>query len=392
MFPHEVSKEAWQTQLFARLEVLRGILAFYVLISHSRGHLYAGLGHNSANIPASPPLYHYINGLTALGQEAVYTFFVLSGFSIAYSVRHSKSWTAFWMRRLIRIYPPFLCGLIIGLITSIILYYYRESPWSQRYNYEALLSIDNWPYFLSYSADAEPIAQYWSLRFEAFFYIFAPFLLMGGWKPYVKLSLVGSTCLLFTTRGAVNDSFLLSFVMYNLYFATGAVIYGLYVERDSFRFKVSALLRRYRLAVLLGITTCLVLLLAVRLLKITIGPYSAANILCIPLSIMLLLVFSSFDLRTRILTGLGRRSYSMYVSHLAAILASEALFYEIIGINYPTTQPFFWIAGVPIALVASELTYQLSERPSLQLLARYRSGSTLAPPVRWKRVVRDDQG
>jgi peptidoglycan/LPS O-acetylase OafA/YrhL len=90
------------------LESLRGIAAFYVVLNHSRGWLWAGahyLQHRGGSTLLDK-LGAAINQSTRLGHEAVIIFFVLSGLSIGHSVTQGSSPLRLYKRRLFRLYPP----------------------------------------------------------------------------------------------------------------------------------------------------------------------------------------------------------------------------------------------------------------------------------------------
>ena len=77
---------------FKILDGLRGIAAVYVVFNHSRGNLFIG-GVKYSEIKSRElwsffeKTYFSALQLTSLGREFVILFFILSGFSIAFSLR-----------------------------------------------------------------------------------------------------------------------------------------------------------------------------------------------------------------------------------------------------------------------------------------------------------------
>lgn len=84
-----------------KLESIRGFAAIYVLIEH----LIGAYGKNS-----------YLDIAFRFGQEAVILFFLLSGFVIYYSFNkiQPKSFKNYFIRRFRRIYPLFICTLLLS--------------------------------------------------------------------------------------------------------------------------------------------------------------------------------------------------------------------------------------------------------------------------------------
>lgn len=88
-----------------KLEALRGMVAFYVLL----GHTFSGQ-FRFGN--------HDLSFLLNFGQEAVILFFVLSGFVIQYSFQKSadKSFKLYFFKRFLRIYIPLLLVFVVNYL------------------------------------------------------------------------------------------------------------------------------------------------------------------------------------------------------------------------------------------------------------------------------------
>jgi len=139
--------------------------------------------------------------ITSLGPQAVIVFFVLSGFCIAHSVEKSSSRFEFYLKRFIRLYPPYLGGLLLAWITyclymagiSINISDAAGINVSDAAGVKGLHSVfgDGRAVLgnLMYVPSGSFIAQYWSLTFEVMFYLIAPFVLIKKCRVwYLTLS------------------------------------------------------------------------------------------------------------------------------------------------------------------------------------------------------------
>lgn len=90
------------------LNTIRLLLALLVIFSHS-----FPLSLSSINNLFEPK---FLFGLMTLGYFAVNIFFAISGFLITASWLNSKSANDYLMKRILRIYPAFICALILSAI------------------------------------------------------------------------------------------------------------------------------------------------------------------------------------------------------------------------------------------------------------------------------------
>ncbi len=108
------------------LDILRGLAALYVLIGHARWLLWEGYSEGYKLHPQDYGLLEtmqvYFFNLFAFGHQAVMLFFVLSGFVIHYSSYNQSiksdgfSIYSYLLKRIKRIYPPFLFALALTFI------------------------------------------------------------------------------------------------------------------------------------------------------------------------------------------------------------------------------------------------------------------------------------
>ena len=90
--------------------MIRLILAAAVLYDHS---FVLAVDHDNGNI-----LANFIPDVTSLGQMALYSFMVLSGFLITHSWHQSAVWWDFLRRRVLRIYPAFIMACLFAAFVA----------------------------------------------------------------------------------------------------------------------------------------------------------------------------------------------------------------------------------------------------------------------------------
>ena len=122
----EITKQNTQLIDFKILDGLRGIAATYVLIFHSKGYLFMGTRKYAQLKDYSlwsfaEKLYFSALQAANLGTEFVILFFILSGFSIAFSLNRLPRINDFYIRRLIRIYPPYIVALTWAFAVFVII-------------------------------------------------------------------------------------------------------------------------------------------------------------------------------------------------------------------------------------------------------------------------------
>lgn len=141
---------------FGGFDAYRGLAALFVAVGHMWYFTYP---HFAASQLAWRPL--------EFGAAAVPIFCVLSGFLIFRSVSSIKTFAdlgAYGLRRLFRIYPVYLLGVMIGLVMGL---YGSGYDGMRTFFAEAFMfHILWWPGFVN------PVA--WSLYHEVMFYLFLP--------------------------------------------------------------------------------------------------------------------------------------------------------------------------------------------------------------------------
>jgi peptidoglycan/LPS O-acetylase OafA/YrhL len=193
------------SQRFFQLDALRGLAAVTVVFAHvlhvlPKDHP-EGIANLLATAAARTPL-----AIVFAGHEAVILFFVLSGFvlSLPYLEGRPLDYGSYLVRRVFRIYVPYLCS-VGGAIAANALFYGGEiealSHWFNRVWAAriSLSSICDHVLFLGCFPNAQFNPIYWSLvhemRISVFFPFVALFLLRLSWRgafaSALGVSLVG---------------------------------------------------------------------------------------------------------------------------------------------------------------------------------------------------------
>jgi peptidoglycan/LPS O-acetylase OafA/YrhL len=172
---------------WAVLAGLRFLLATIVLASHAR--------HMGAALVVFGPL-------RLMGyQVAMIGFFLISGFSIAHSVRHPEG---FYRRRLDRIYPVYLVGLLLALVPFMVWGPVVTTHAEKIGAPGSLWDLLGNAFFLQGITvrRIETNGPLWSLAVEALYYLFAP--LFAKLRVRHLLALVGLSALAYVGRSRLG--------------------------------------------------------------------------------------------------------------------------------------------------------------------------------------------
>lgn len=204
---------------FKSIQKLRGLAALSVFFYHVGVHLRV-----TGNNPDT--LFRYIND--NFGMDGVTLFFVISGFVMSYLLNSDTDW--FLLKRVLRIYPPFLAATIFVCLFYLLVK--GHSPSTKLYLALSLLPLGRQSY---------PLGVEWSLIYEIFFYVICSFFACNYFKRFflyfliVWLSAVyiaqhyyGASTLFLPT---VRDIF---FSAYNIPFILGGISFYIYKKVKRF--------------------------------------------------------------------------------------------------------------------------------------------------------------
>lgn len=370
------------------LHCLRGFCAFYVVVFHAKYILWAG-GHEYMQVfpRVTWSAWQYVafiaDMLSSAGYEMVIFFFVLSGFFIRYAQqRKYRAPFAFYLNRIVRIYPPYLVSIVLAVLVLVLLARLvpqmfttvgnRElnttllAAWSDLHNLDLMgvvrtLSFLPLPHrvYIGYNT------VYWSLLPEALFYAAVPLAFWRIQVYYLVSTLlyllgIGASALHYNLEGAT--SFLLA---HNFYFALGVALYDVVVRTQWLTWfrRIPGWLLGVILLVLF------VMLIALALFKLKIFSVLIAVLLAvISISALLSGRVSRRNVVVRIFHPIGLFSFSLYLYHYPLLLLCSGLVTVLTGHLVIYTR-YYWLA-VPVVTLVCYALYWATERASVNFFRK----------------------
>jgi peptidoglycan/LPS O-acetylase OafA/YrhL len=364
------------------LHALRGFCAFYVVIFHAKFILWSG-GTQYMNVHprATWSLVDYflfsLDMLSSAGYEMVIFFFTLSGFFIRHAqLRKHRQPVAFYVNRVVRIYPPYLFS--VGLACSVLALVATQVPqvlvdapqrelnaglqgtWQQlvAFNPRDLLHV------FTFQRNGELYSGYnqvyWSLLPEALFYIGVP-LFFWRIKWYYLLSVLLYIFNIFNHPGLIVDNpFIEYLVVYNFYFALGVALYDIVIHTKwlDWMHRCSGKLLALVAMLLFG----MLLIAAIAHIKPLSGSL-AALLAFLSISTLLAGKISSQNWLIRSTRSIGLRSFSLYLYHFPLLILCYMGLVWITG-DLVFYQRYYWLA-IPLVTLVSYGLYWITERLSV---------------------------
>lgn len=345
---------------YRSLDGLRGLAAGVVLIHHCFlvSPLLSAAVDGNGTVSIDP--WVWLITFTPLhllwaGQESVYVFFVISGFVLTLPMLRAgrSTWTAYYLRRLVRIYLPVWASLGFALLTVWIVPRVAApslSSWTNLHDKPEDLLADA----ALISGTGYLNSPLWSLQWEMLFSLLLPAFvvichrLRNFWVAGVAVLLV---CI------GIGNALYLAFPVYMPMFGIGVLMACGLQDLEKW---ACGLNRKQWICCLLitGTLLCTHWLFPRLNVHIAFASLGAA-----------MLVFSfvgwqpviNFGRRSSV-RWLGQRSFSLYLVHEPVILA---IVFAGGSINPFLLTPF----AIPLSLVVAELFFRLIEQPSHKLSA-----------------------
>ena len=327
----------------------------------------------------------YYSGITTAtiipGGFGVTIFFFISGFLItrllvAELISNSKiDLKGFYIRRLLRLYPPLLCMLII--MTSFLVIAQNIFPWKELL--AALFYYEN--YFITFHNMPDKLFDYygilWSLAVEEHFYIFYPLvLILFGKKPKVLLPVIIALTILplafrfYATTKFAAGPFQFAYTYQLSHTRYDSILFGCISALVLDRFKnVYLRITSNKLVFAGGLALIFFSLLfrsdafrnSFRYTVQGIGLF----ILIPPVLYTLSYSFINKLLSTRSMVYIGKLSYSFYLYHFVLI---------VVMMHYPLpSKALYVVVNFGASVVLSLLSYNYIEQPFFRLRKKFGS-------------------
>ena len=162
---HRVEVSDSQHTRYLGLDVLRGLAAMYVMLSHYTSYCLRNFGDVPFHIPRET------------GDYAVWLFFMISGFVIFFTIERSKTWVDFAVSRTTRLYPVYWITLTIVFVV--------EGLWSKTHGFWLGGYVANMTMLQEYLGYENHDVVYWSLTIEVAFYVIMAVLFRAGLTPRI---------------------------------------------------------------------------------------------------------------------------------------------------------------------------------------------------------------
>lgn len=343
---------------YTALDGLRGLAALVVLFHHcflispQLAAAVEGTGTGPIESWAWWLTYTPLHLLWA-GKEAVFVFFILSGFVLTLPfLRESRpSWMAYYPKRFVRIYLPAWASLAFALMLAWVWPVVADSSSSGYYNAHAQMpNVFRDALLLGGSGALN--SPLWSLQWEMLFSLFLPVYLLAALR-FRRLWFIGAVGLILLI--GVGNVLHSTALIYMPMFGIGVLMA---CRRDLLE-QLAGRLTRWSWAGI--VTASLVLLCSNWIFPQVPGATSLATLG----GAMLVFAFIAWSPvislgRDPRVHWLGKRSFSLYLVHEPIVIS--------VTVVLQTTHPLtVMLLAVPISLVAAEAFYRAVERPSHKL-------------------------
>jgi len=361
---------------YKTLDVFRGFAALWVVMVHCCDRWLAD--GNEAHL--KEPLYAF----SIRGQLGVMLFFAISGYCIvaaAYGALISeKTVGRYAFERLRRIYPPYLAGLILTLLSFLAIAFANAHHLIPHVNHLATMHTDAryWignVFLLQYELDTPFVSIiFWSLCYEVAFYLIVGLFLQGGRWIKTRWGLHAGIVFLVNAMGVTTILALVYLLIlakavfpFDLWhqFAIGGMLFFLLELKPETMVGYSVNFRRMLVGQVALVTLLTVMFIALRQVGDS-NPSSKVRSLVALVFAGLLIVLRKHDEKLaswRVLRPwmwVGAFSYSLYLIHPVVVPYAD-----ILSRRAGLTGSLYWIAfwiQFAVAVISGRIFYLLIER------------------------------
>ena len=352
-------------KILPNLNPLRFLLACLVIIFHV-----PQLSKNQG-LPYfdEAPIFHK-------GVEAVYMFFVLSGFLIIRLIYLSKmkgsfSIKNFYFRRILRIFPLYYLIVIFGFFFYNVLLPFLNIPFPINYDLQTgiLMTVFFIPnIFIQYSPGGI-LEVLWSIGIEEQFYIIIAPLLYFIRKNYIFKSLLIISCCYFLIFHLDMFYLLKKYQFVYFYMLSGGLI-AILEEKNKL-----VLLKNNKYFSII-IVLCTILYYTTNVFDFE-NLFISNLITCLLFSLFIYTISfanHNFEIKNILLNYLGKISYGIYMYHVIALNIVVFIFLKFDVANIPNVITILLINFLTIILtiIISHFSYQYFEKYFLNLKEKYR--------------------
>ncbi|PGM67144.1 acyltransferase [Bacillus cereus] len=358
---------------YEELDSIRGISSFLVMIGH---HLMIFSAYQNYSYEDNKPFVVYLLKETparlifSSGNESVIIFFVLSGFVLYGSIQNNhSSYGSYLLKRICRIYIPYLVAISIAIICQATISEYGISYLSEWFNrswtIESSLGLIAQHVLLvgKYNTDTYN-SVIWSLVHEMRISIIFPLVLMVCLRNTVRYSLLSlfsfsicSVVILFLFRSSLTLTSYALTLHYTVLFLLGALVAKyknnliVFYSNCTKNTKIAWFL----FAMLLFMYEGLIGEIKV-LNNFIFRDYVVAISACLFVILSLSISTLSSLLHNKYLLYLGKISYSLYLYHIISLFSLIYVLHEILPL------PIVLIFSLILSLILATISYVFVEK------------------------------
>lgn len=334
---------------------------------------------------------------TVAGSEAVTLFFVLSGFvlSLPFYKKEKFSYGGYLIKRILRIYIPYITAILIAFILREIFYtgnikglsYWFNINWSLSLNNKSI--IDHLLLIKTFTSNLNNVV--WSLVHEMRISFIFPLIMMVIVRLNYKKSILFSIMLSIVSViyfNLTDASFIGTELYVSLHYCSMFIIGALIAKNrkeiinwiSQFNLKIKISLFLIGVVLFLYAHPSFVL----NILIVDFNPFYRTVIdtwfTSIGAGILIIYAVSSIRLshilKNKLINFIGKISYSLYLSHLAVLFSCVHL------LNGMFPMWVILVVAIIVTLLVSSIMYYLVEKTALKL-GKYLTRSTT--------IVKDEQ-